>query len=168
MGYPFVLVHYSETLYRLIAHLGRFPERVVSWCYNSNTARQHRDIAFVGISPIFSQVTQPYKNPRDKRIQKRISEGKTGARIYDWWNVDQVKNVSKVKTIHPCQMPQKVMENIIGILPKTDDMVVVDPFMGSGTTGLACQRYGVDFVGIEIDPDYFDASMTRLGLGVDR
>ena len=45
------------------------------------------------------------ENPNDKRIQKRIAEGKTGAKLYDWWNVNQVKNNSKEKTAHPCQMP---------------------------------------------------------------
>ena len=141
---------------------GRFPEKVVSWVYNSNTAKQHRDIAFFGVKPDFRQVRQPYKNPNDKRIRKRIQEGHGGGRLYDWWNVNQVKNVSKDKTIHPCQMPQVVMDNIIGILPKADNTIVIDPFMGSGTTGVACMKYHVDFIGVEIDPDYFAVSEARL------
>ena len=158
----FVMIHYPESLFRLAIEINRVPNRVVSWVYNSNTPRQHRDIGFWGIDPIFSQVTQPYKNLNDKRIQKRISEGKVGCKIYDWWNVNQVKNVSKDKTNHPCQMPQSVMDNIIGILPKTSNLVVIDPFLGSGTTALACMKYNVDFIGIEIDDDYIQIAEERI------
>lgn len=157
---PSVVIHYPEALYRLSAEMGKCPERVVSWVYNSNTARQHRDIAFFDVKPDFNAVRQPYKNPSDKRIQKRIAEGKTGAKLYDWWNINQVKNVSKDKTAHPCQMPLDVMKNIIGILPP--DAVIVDTFMGSGTTGVACAELGRKFIGIEMDADYFHIAEQRI------
>lgn len=57
-------------------------------------------------------------------------------------------------------MPLKVMENIVGVLP--DDAIIVDPFMGSGTTGIACRKYGVDFIGIEIDKKYFEIAENRI------
>lgn len=158
----FVLIHYPEDIYKISLHINRTPERVVSWVYNSNTARQHRDIAFFGIKPDFNLVRQPYKNLNDKRIQKRISEGKTGAKIYDWWNINQVKNVSKDKTIHPCQMPQEVMDNVIGIIQNKNDIVIIDPFMGSCTTGLACMKYDIDFIGVEIDEQYYQLSKQRM------
>ena len=92
--YPSAIVHYPEAICRLSIELGYAPTRVVSWVYNSNTARQHRDIAFFGVNPDFRKVKQPYKNPKDKRIAERIAQGK-GARLYDWWEINQVKNVSK-------------------------------------------------------------------------
>lgn len=165
-GAPCAVVHYPESLYILSAHLGLFPNRVVSWCYNSNTAKQHRDIAFFGIEPDFKQVRQPYKNPNDKRIKERIKNGSGGGRLYDWWAVNQVKNVSKEKTAHPCQMPLEVMEHIIGILPK--DTTICDPFMGSGTTGVAVmtmnkkQNASRRFVGIEIGNDYYEIAKERI------
>lgn len=155
-----VVIHYPENLYKIAFQIGKFPERVVSWVYNSNTARQHRDIAFFDIKPDFKKVRQPYKNLKDKRIQKRMAEGKTGAKLYDWWNINQVKNVSKEKTEHPCQMPIEVMKNIIGILP--DDYIILDPFMGSGTTGVACKELGRDFIGIELDDKYFNIAKKRI------
>ena len=157
---PCVFIHYPEALYELSVRSGKIPTRVVSWVYNSNTAKQHRDIAFYGIKPNFNQVKQPYKNPNDRRIQQRIAEGKTGCKLYDWWNVNQVKNVSKDKTAHPCQMPLEVMKNIVGILPV--DAIIIDPFMGSGTTGLACKELGRDFIGIDIDEEYFNIAKSRL------
>jgi len=156
-----VIVHYPEALYRHSYNIGIFPDRVVSWVYNSNTAKQHRDIAFFGVRPDFRKVGQDYKNPSDKRIAKRIAEGKT-ARLYDWWEINQVKNVSSEKTEHPCQMPYEVMRRIVGILP--EGYTIIDPFMGSGTTGLACKELGRNFIGIELDEKYFEISKRRLNV----
>lgn len=156
---PSVVVHYPEQMYKLAFQMGKFPERVVSWVYNSNTAKQHRDIAYFDIKPDFRAVGQPYKNPTDKRIAKRIAEGKT-ARLYDWWEVNQVKNVSKKDLDHPAIMPLKVMENIIGTLPK--DKIILDPFAGSGTTGVACQNLNRNFILIEQEPEYIEIINKRI------
>ena len=159
-GIPFVVIHYAECLYKLAFYVQKLPCKVVSWVYNSNTAKQHRDIAFFGIKPDFNKVVQPYKNPNDKRIKERIARGFTGCKLYDWWNINQVKNVSKKEINHPCVMPLEVMKNIIGILPK--DYVIFDPFMGSGTTGVACKELGRDFIGCEIDEDYTNIAIKRM------
>ena len=156
---PFVVIHYPEEIYKIAFQVGEFPDKVVSWVYNSNTAKQHRDIAFFGIKPNFKQYGQPYKNVKDKRIIKRIAEGKS-ARLYDWWEINQVKNVSKEKTKHPCQMPLEVMKRVIGILP--EDYTIIDPFMGSGTTGVACKLLNRNFIGIEMDLDYYTIAKSRI------
>lgn len=156
---PSVVVLYPEMLHKLSITKEEAPERVVSWVYNSNTAKQHRDIAFYGIKPDFSRITQPYKNQNDRRIKERIAQGK-GARLYDWWNVNQVKNTSVEKTEHPCQMPLDVMKRVVGILP--DNVGVIDPFMGSGTTGVACMELGIPFEGYEIDESYCEIAERRL------
>jgi site-specific DNA-methyltransferase (adenine-specific) len=158
--FPSVIIHYPEPLYRIAAKIQKYPTKIISWVYNANTPRQHRQIAFFDVSPDFTQVTQPYKNPNDKRIKARIAAGKTGGRLYDWWNINQVKNTNKEKTSHPCQMPLEVMKNIIGILPK--DCIILDPFMGSGTTGVAAKKLGRDFIGIEIDETYFSIAKERI------
>lgn len=155
-----VIIHYPEQLHQISIEIGQAPERVVAWVYNSNTGKQHRDVAFYRVKPDFNKVRQPYKNPNDKRIQKRIAEGKTGAKLYDWWEINQIKNVSKEKTEHPCQMPEEVMRRIIGILP--EDYIIIDPFMGSGTTGVACKKLNRAFIGIDIDPDYCEIARRRI------
>lgn len=157
---PFVVIHYPENIARLSIELGIAPKRIVSWVYNSNTRKQHRVIAYYNIEPDFSLVKQPYKNPTDKRVAERIAKGSKGTNIYDWWNINQVKNVSKEKTKHPCQMPLEVMTNTIGIIP--GDYTIIDPFMGSGTTGVACKNQNKDFIGIEIDEEYFDIAKRRI------
>lgn len=59
---------------------------------------------------------------------------------------------------HPTEKPVTLMERIVG----WTDGTVIDPFMGSGTTGVACVRLGRCFVGIEIDRAYFDTARRRL------
>ena len=154
-----VIVHYPESLHRLSIEMGRVPDRVCSWVYPSNTPRQHRDIAFYGISPDFNQVLRPYKNPNDKRI-KELMKKRTVARSYDWLEVNQVKNVSKEKTSHPCQMPLEVMLSVIGWLPK--DSTIIDPFAGSGTTCAAAAKLGYQWIAIEIDSEYCEIIKERV------
>jgi len=57
-------------------------------------------------------------------------------------------------------MPVEVMKRIIAILP--DDYTIVDPFMGSGTTGVACKMLGRKFIGIEMDNTYADIAEQRI------
>lgn len=61
---------------------------------------------------------------------------------------------------HPTQKPLGVMEWVIGLCPQADS--VLDPFMGSGTTGVACVNLGRQFIGIERDPKYFDIACRRI------
>lgn len=59
---------------------------------------------------------------------------------------------------HPTEKPVCLMEKFIGWTLG----VVVDPFMGSGTTGVACMNLGRKFIGIEIEPKYFDIACHRI------
>lgn len=156
---PVVMIHYPEQLHRISIETGTTPDRVLTWVYNSNTAKQHRDIAFYGISPDLSLVKRPYCNPNDKRIRK-LMERTGGARSYDWQYTDQVKNKSSDKTDHPCQMPLDVMRWVIGVIPGRHE--IVDPFMGSGTTGVAARMAGLGFYGCEISKHYFDIASERI------
>ena len=61
--------------------------------------------------------------------------------------------------IHPTQKPIGLMEWIVSVAPAG---TICDPFMGSGTTGIACIRTGRKFIGIEKDPDYFEIARRRL------
>jgi len=61
---------------------------------------------------------------------------------------------------HPHQKPVSLMIYLLGKLP--DAKTILDPFMGSGTTGGACVRTGRKFIGIEIDPGYFKIAVDRI------
>jgi site-specific DNA-methyltransferase (adenine-specific) len=60
---------------------------------------------------------------------------------------------------HPSPKPVKLMEWVVSNL---DGETVVDPFCGSGTTGVACAKLGRKFIGIEIEPKYFDIACRRI------
>jgi site-specific DNA-methyltransferase (adenine-specific) len=61
---------------------------------------------------------------------------------------------------HPTQKPIELMKWCIGFVP--DAQTILDPFMGSGTTGVACMNLGRKFIGIEIEPKYFDIACRRI------
>lgn len=61
---------------------------------------------------------------------------------------------------HPTQKPVGVMKWCIDFLP--DANIILDPFMGSGTTGVACAKMGRKFIGIEMEPKYFDIACKRI------
>ena len=151
---PCVIIHYpEETINILPKAIKSKCEQVVCWVYNSNTGKQSRLVSWWGCKPDFRKVLQPYKNQNDKRIIERIKNGKTGAKLYDWWEINQVKNVSKEKTSHPCQIPEKLIENII-LTTVTKDKKILDVFAGSGTTGIVAEKLGYDSILYEIDNDY--------------
>ena len=62
--------------------------------------------------------------------------------------------------VHPTQKPVALMEWCLGFMPNAK--TILDPFMGSGTTLVACAKTGRAGVGIELDPDYFDIACRRV------
>ena len=61
---------------------------------------------------------------------------------------------------HPCEKPVELMVWCIGFVPNAN--TILDPFMGSGTTGVACVRTGRKFIGIEKEPKYFKIAKRRI------
>jgi modification methylase len=72
------------------------------------------------------------------------------------WNLNSVKS-----TDHPCAFPLDIPTRCIRATTAEGD-TILDPFMGSGTTGVACVRTGRRFIGIEIDPTYFAIAERRI------
>jgi adenine-specific DNA-methyltransferase len=155
---PSVVIHYPEDMCAVSWYLRTVPVKMAAWVYNSMNPRQHRSIAWFGIKPDFEQDGQEFKNPTDRRISAKIDAGKM-ARLYDWWEMDQVKNVSEEKTAHPCQIPLELMKRILKLTPCT---AVIDPFCGSGTTLVAAQSLGLQAIGIEINQAYCDIAINSL------
>lgn len=65
------------------------------------------------------------------------------------------------RTMHPTQKSLKLMEDIIKIHTNEND-VILDPFMGSGTTGVAALKHNRKFIGIEIDSNYYNIACSRI------
>jgi site-specific DNA-methyltransferase (adenine-specific) len=82
-----------------------------------------------------------------------------------WTNLDRPSKrmdlpVGRVEYGHPTQKPLPLMEWCLGFLPNA--RTILDPFMGSGTTLVACQRLGRQGIGIELDAGYFDIACRRV------
>ena len=68
--------------------------------------------------------------------------------------------------LHPTQKPVEVMKWCLGFVP--DARSIVDPFMGSGSTGVACASRGLSFTGIELHEPYFDIACERIRKAYDQ
>jgi DNA modification methylase len=75
-------------------------------------------------------------------------------------NVIRCKRVSSSDD-HPTEKPVGIMDQLLRVVTAPEH-VVLDPFMGSGTTGVAALAAGRDFVGIEVDPTFFDIACRRI------
>jgi len=99
------------------------------------------------------RVVQPYRNPTDKRIKKLIHEdGKIGTNLYNWWQVNLCKNVSKDKKDYSNQIPEALLERIILSTTNLGDKVA-DPFSGTFSTSRTALRLGRYAWGCDLNPD---------------
>jgi site-specific DNA-methyltransferase (adenine-specific) len=142
------------------------------WVYNSNIGHSskrfttaHRSILHVRKSAhnrfFKDQVAQPYKNPTDRRIRQRLADGHAGRMPYSWFYFDLVKNVSKDKTFHACQIPLQLVEMLIqSCTQKNDDVFIL--FAGSGSELFLTKNLERNFISCEIHPEYFEMINDRL------
>ena len=71
------------------------------------------------------------------------------------------------KRVHPTQKPIRLMALIIKDFTSEGD-TILDPFMGSGTTGVACVQTGRRFIGMELEPRYFDSAVKRITAAIEQ
>ncbi len=87
-------------------------------------------------------------------LAKSINGGK---QMRNLWTINAQRHV----TSHPTEKPEILLERIISLGSKEGDLVL-DPFLGSGTTGVVAKKLKRNFVGIEIDKKYFDIAKRRI------
>lgn len=84
---------------------------------------------------------------------------------YRWNGGATARNIYRLgrqaTPLHPTQKPERLMKWLIGLITQEGD-TVLDPFMGSGTTGVACVQTGRNFIGVEIDEGYFKIAKRRI------
>ena len=145
------------------------------WVYNTNVGHTpkrfttaHRSILHVRKSAnnkfFKDAVALPYKNPTDRRIRQNLANGSKGRMPYSWFEFNLVKNVSKEKTCHACQIPQKLTEMLIKSSTRPKDIVLV-LFGGSGSELEVCKQSDRQYISAEIDPKYHEIITDRLKNG---
>ncbi len=142
------------------------------WVYNTNVGMSpkklttaHRSILHATKSKnnafYKNNIAVPYLNPNDKRIQGRIAAGHIGRMPYSWFYFDLVKNVSKDKTMHACQIPLALVEMLIKATTKeNDDCFIL--FGGSGSELVKCKELKRNFISCEIHTEYYKMILDRL------
>lgn len=127
-----------------IAAMFDYPEpRAVGWIYYPSGANSG-PWGFVCGQPIFYYGKDPY-------LAKRL-----GSRPNCFASTEAAEENG-----HPCPKPIKQMEWLVSRAALAGD-TVLDPFMGSGTTGVACAKLGRKFIGIELELKYFDIACKRI------
>jgi site-specific DNA-methyltransferase (adenine-specific) len=117
-----------------------------------------------------SAVREPYDKEtvkeylRDKRYKdmearrRHLEAGKFAANV---WRVPSLKGDSQEKCGHPAQKPLRLIERIVLSSSDPGDLVL-DPFLGSGTTAVVAERHGRRWLGIESNPDYVKMARKRI------
>ena len=111
----------------------------------------------------------PLPPTRCDLVWDKINEGRDFADFERaWTNLDQVSRIYRMRPmnmdggkVHPTQKPIGLMKWCIGHLP-AGTMTILDPYMGSGSTGVAAVKMGRKFTGIEISEKYFDIACKRI------
>lgn len=146
--------------------------RDYAWIYNTNVGHSKRRLTTAHRSILHAtkskdnrfykeQIAVPYQNPEDRRIKERLAEGHRGRMPYSWFYYDLVKNVSKDKTFHACQIPLKLVEMLIKSCTRAgDDCFIL--FGGSGSELVLCRDLKRNFISCEIQRDYYKMINDRL------
>ena len=162
------LFSYIDECFRVLNNNGSF---VVfnDWKNLGDIARHAESLGFVTKDMIRLEKSNPMPRNRDRRYI-------TDYECAIWFTMPKAKWVFNrqddkyqrpkfVKSIdkgfHPTQKSLSLMEDLL-LIHSNEDCVVLDPFMGSGTTGLACKNLNRSFVGIEMDDKYFEIAKERI------
>ncbi len=176
-GNMFLINYPKQNAYLRVKYLDQACYDVLdySWVYNTNIGHSPKRFTTAHRSILHCRKTEnnkfykenvavPYQNPTDRRIKQNISKGSPGRMPYDWFYFDLVKNVSRQKTFHACQIPQELAEMLIKASTMPGDLVLVH-FGGSGSELDVCKRLGRNFISAEIDEKYYQMIIDRLDSG---
>ena len=92
------------------------------------------------------------------KLMKEMNEGK---QMKSLWHIMSPRKKEKVQGKHPTQKPLKLLERIV-LAASNEGDVILDPFSGSGTTGIAAARHNRRYVGLEQDTEWLDLSVRRF------
>jgi len=90
-----------------------------------------------------------------------VKVGGSARLVRHLWNGMLKASEKESRRVHPTQKPIAVMDWVLKQTTNSTDSIL-DPFMGSGTTGVACVKLGRKFIGIEMEPKYFDIAAARI------
>lgn len=107
----------------------------------------------------------PYDAETKKARSRSIFVGakwlEIGYNPKDLWSVSRLHKIHPERADHPTQKPLEIVERMVKASCPVNG-TILDPFMGSGTTAVAAKRWGRNFVGFELNPEYCNIIVSRL------
>ena len=140
-----------ETIIKIAEKYGFYYKTTGIW-HKKNPMPRNMNLHFVNSTEAWIYFT--YK----KRTGTFNNEGMV---IHDFIESSVTPTSEKKYGKHPTQKPESVMEHFVKLLTNENDWVI-DPFMGSGTTGVVSKRMNRNFIGIELDKKYFEIAKKRI------
>lgn len=140
-----------ETLIRLAQEHGFYYKTVGVW-HKTNPMPRNMNLHFVNSTECWLYF---------------INEGTTGIFnnagkvIHDYYETSVTPGKEKKYGSHPTQKPLELISHFVKLLSNPGD-VVLDPFMGSGSTGVSCEILKRNFLGIELEENYYELTKTRI------
>lgn len=107
---------------------------------------------------IWASKTKKSKHYFNYDLMKEINGGK---QMRDVWKFPVINKKEKIYGNHPTQKPRKLLERIILASTNKNDLIL-DPFNGSGTTGIVANEYERKYIGIDTNSDYLDITIKRF------
>ena len=107
---------------------------------------------------IWAAKNKKSKHTFNYKLMKQLSNGK---QMRNLWEISPPQPKEKAHGKHPTQKPLKLLERIL-LASTNEGDVLLDPFNGSGSTGIAALRLGRKYIGIEVSEEYLDLTIKRL------
>ena len=131
--------------------------------YDSNKFKQVRFIEWMKTNPVpINSKINYLTNAREVAVSAIKGSKPTFNSSYDNGLYSYPICAGKERTIHPTQKPLSLITDLVLKHSNEGDMVL-DCFMGSGTTGVACKNTNREFIGMELDAKYFEIACNRIG-----
>ena len=131
--------------------------------YDSNKFKQVRFIEWMKTNPVpINSKINYLTNAREVAVSAIKGSKPTFNSSYDNGLYSYPICAGKERTIHPTQKPLSLITDLV-LKHSNEGDVVLDCFMGSGTTGVACKNTNREFIGIELDEKYYKVACERLG-----
>ena len=161
---------YPEEMVQTCMDIGMKPEEWITWAPSNRLGGFGKYLPrTTEVIAIWGDIPNPrlVKRPRANHTFGRALAAKRGLSITEaqerdvWFDFKPGASNNHHLQNHPNEKPISLMSKLIIMLTDETD-TIFDPFMGSGTTGVACMQLGRNFIGCEIDPGYFAIAEKRI------
>lgn len=147
----FMAIIKVETIIKLAEKHGFYYKTTGIW-HKTNPMPRNMNLHFVNSTEAWVYFT--YKT-------KTGTFNNGGAMFHDFIETSVTPNSERKYGKHPTQKPESLMQHFVELLSNPGDNIL-DPFMGSGTTGVVSKRADRNFIGIELNPEYYNIAKSRI------